>query len=84
MNCILIYCFFHHQVLGQEISHLPLPDLALAAEHSDSVEMGRLLQLILGCAVKCEHKQGVLILSMYPYVTLMHLTQSSYSYIFNA
>lgn len=48
---------YYNEVLGQEISHFPLPDLALAAEHSDPVEMGRLLQLILGCAVRCEHKQ---------------------------
>lgn len=48
-----------HQVLGQEISDFPLPDLALVAEHSDPVELGRLLQLILGCAVRCEHKQGM-------------------------
>ena len=42
----------------QDISGFPLPDLALVAEHSDSVQLGRLLQLVLGCAVKCEHKQG--------------------------
>lgn len=54
----LLFVSLYHQVLGQEISHFPLPDLALVAEHSDPVEMGRLLQLILGCAVRCEHKQG--------------------------
>uniref|UniRef100_A0AAZ3R9Z2 Hook homolog 1 n=1 Tax=Oncorhynchus tshawytscha TaxID=74940 RepID=A0AAZ3R9Z2_ONCTS len=31
--------------------------LVKVAEHSDPVELGRLLQLILGCAVKCERKQ---------------------------
>ena len=36
-----------------------MPDLAMVAEHSDPVELGRLLQLILGCAVKCERKQGI-------------------------
>uniref|UniRef100_A0A8C7T5D5 Hook microtubule-tethering protein 1 n=1 Tax=Oncorhynchus mykiss TaxID=8022 RepID=A0A8C7T5D5_ONCMY len=38
-------------------SEFPLPDLVKVAEHSDPVELGRLLQLILGCAVKCERKQ---------------------------
>lgn len=54
-----------HQVLGQEISDFPLPDLALVAEHSDPVELGRLLQLILGCAVRCERKQGMWLLLCY-------------------
>uniref|UniRef100_A0A8C7SLC8 Hook microtubule-tethering protein 1 n=1 Tax=Oncorhynchus mykiss TaxID=8022 RepID=A0A8C7SLC8_ONCMY len=39
------------------IFSFPLPDLVKVAEHSDPVELGRLLQLILGCAVKCERKQ---------------------------
>lgn len=49
----------YHQVLNQEISDFTLPDLAKVAEHSNPVEMGRLLQLVLGCAVKCERKQGL-------------------------
>lgn len=48
---------YYNEVLVQDISGFPLPDLALVAEHSDSVQLGRLLQLVLGCAVKCEHKQ---------------------------
>ena len=27
-------------------------------EHADTSELGRLLQLILGCAVHCENKHG--------------------------
>lgn len=50
---------FYYQVLVQDISHLPLPDVVLVAEHADPVELGRLLQLVLGCAVKCERKQGL-------------------------
>lgn len=46
------------QVLAQETSDFPLPDLAQVAEHSDPVELGRLVQLVLGCAVRCERKQG--------------------------
>ncbi|KAF7661873.1 hypothetical protein LDENG_00251460 [Lucifuga dentata] len=48
---------YYNEVLSQEISDFPLPDLARVAERSDPVELGRLLQLILGCAVRCERKQ---------------------------
>ena len=48
------------QVLGEQMSNFPLPDVALVAEHKDPLNTGRLLQLILGCAVKCERKQGSL------------------------
>ncbi|XP_034440086.1 protein Hook homolog 1 isoform X2 [Hippoglossus hippoglossus] len=48
---------YYNEVLGQEISDFPWPDVALVSEHSDPVESGRLLQLILGCAVRCERKQ---------------------------
>uniref|UniRef100_H3CZV7 Calponin-homology (CH) domain-containing protein n=1 Tax=Tetraodon nigroviridis TaxID=99883 RepID=H3CZV7_TETNG len=48
---------YYSEVLVQDISHLPLPDVVLVAEHADPVELGRLLQLVLGCAVKCERKQ---------------------------
>lgn len=62
----LSYTFsVHHQVLGQEISDFPLPDLSLVAENSDPTELGRLLQLILGCAVRCERKQGMLLFVYY-------------------
>lgn len=47
------------QVLDEKISDFRLPDVALVAERSDPVELGRLLQLILGCAVRCERKQGM-------------------------
>ncbi|KAI5139602.1 Protein Hook 1 [Manis pentadactyla] len=40
-----------------EISEELIPDLNQITECSDSVELGRLLQLILGCAVNCEKKQ---------------------------
>lgn len=39
--------------------------MALAAENLDAVELGRLLQLVLGCAVKCERKQGMWLLVCY-------------------
>ncbi|ERE85520.1 putative protein Hook [Cricetulus griseus] len=43
--------------LGQQISEELIPDLNQITECSDPVELGRLLQLILGCAVNCERKQ---------------------------
>uniref|UniRef100_A0A669CKY5 Hook microtubule tethering protein 3 n=1 Tax=Oreochromis niloticus TaxID=8128 RepID=A0A669CKY5_ORENI len=45
------------EVLGQDINDFPLPDVNLIGEHSDAAELGRMLQLILGCAVTCEQKQ---------------------------
>ena len=47
------------QVLGLHISDFTLPDVSLLGEHADAAELGRMLQLILGCAVNCEQKQGV-------------------------
>lgn len=46
------------QVLGQQMNDFTLPDVSLIGEHSDPCELGRMLQLILGCAVNCEQKQG--------------------------
>ncbi|XP_073696279.1 protein Hook homolog 3 [Garra rufa] len=48
---------YNHEVLGQQINDFTLPDVNLIAEHSDAAELGRMLQLILGCAVNCEQKQ---------------------------
>ncbi|KAM9243226.1 protein Hook homolog 1 [Dugong dugon] len=48
---------YYHEFLGQQISEELIPDLNQITECSDSVELGRLLQLILGCAVNCEKKQ---------------------------
>ncbi|XP_048042618.1 protein Hook homolog 3 isoform X5 [Megalobrama amblycephala] len=48
---------YNHEILGQQINDFTLPDVSLIAEHSDAAELGRMLQLILGCAVNCEQKQ---------------------------
>ncbi|XP_030639800.1 protein Hook homolog 3 [Chanos chanos] len=48
---------YNHEVLGQQINDFTLPDVSLIGEHSDAAELGRMLQLILGCAVNCEQKQ---------------------------
>ena len=34
-----------------------MPDVNAIGENSDMVELGRLLQLILGCAINCDAKQ---------------------------
>lgn len=46
-------------MLGHQVPEQLLPDVALVGELSDSAELGKLLQLILGCAISCEKKQGM-------------------------
>ncbi|XP_022087313.1 protein Hook homolog 3-like isoform X2 [Acanthaster planci] len=48
---------FYNDVLGQQICDFKLPDVTKIAERRDLDELGRLLQLVLGCAVNCEHKE---------------------------
>ncbi|XP_057675423.1 protein Hook homolog 3 isoform X4 [Corythoichthys intestinalis] len=48
---------YNQEILGQHINDFTLPDVGLIGEHSDPAELGRMLQLILGCAVNCEQKQ---------------------------
>ncbi|XP_066966907.1 protein Hook homolog 3 isoform X1 [Macrobrachium rosenbergii] len=48
---------YYQEQLNQNIKHFPLPDLNKIGEHDDQEELGRMLQLILGCAVNCESKQ---------------------------
>uniref|UniRef100_A0A672JKM4 Protein Hook homolog 3 n=1 Tax=Salarias fasciatus TaxID=181472 RepID=A0A672JKM4_SALFA len=48
---------YNQEVLGQHMNDFTLPDINLIGEHSDAAELGRMLQLILGCAVNCEQKQ---------------------------
>lgn len=49
----------HLQVLGHPILEQHLPDVSLIGEFSDPEELGKLLQLVLGCAISCEKKQGM-------------------------
>ncbi|KAM9821118.1 protein Hook homolog 3 isoform 1-T1 [Neosynchiropus ocellatus] len=48
---------YNQEVLHQHINDFILPDVNLIGEHADAAELGRMLQLILGCAVNCEQKQ---------------------------
>uniref|UniRef100_A0A3B4ZWH4 Protein Hook homolog 2-like n=1 Tax=Stegastes partitus TaxID=144197 RepID=A0A3B4ZWH4_9TELE len=44
-------------VLGHPVSDEHLPDVNLIGEMGDVTELGKLVQLVLGCAVSCEKKQ---------------------------
>uniref|UniRef100_A0A667ZSW9 Hook microtubule tethering protein 2 n=1 Tax=Myripristis murdjan TaxID=586833 RepID=A0A667ZSW9_9TELE len=49
---------YYHDVLGHQVSDEHLPDVNLIGEMGDVTELGKLVQLVLGCAVSCEKKQG--------------------------
>nr|XP_033779668.1 protein Hook homolog 2 isoform X1 [Geotrypetes seraphini] len=48
---------YYHDVLGQSVTDDHLPDVTLIGEFSDPTELGKLMQLVLGCAISCEKKQ---------------------------
>ncbi|XP_076866367.1 protein Hook homolog 2 [Brachyhypopomus gauderio] len=48
---------YYHDVLGQQVADQHVPDVSLIGETGDVTELGRLLQLVLGCAVSCEKKE---------------------------
>jgi len=48
---------FYNSELGLIIQENKKPNLKSIVEANSLVEMGRLLQLVLGCAVNCENKQ---------------------------
>ncbi|KAM6217387.1 protein Hook homolog 2 isoform 2-T2 [Rhynchocyon petersi] len=48
---------YSQDVLGHPISKQHLPDVSLIGEFSDPAELGKLLQLVLGCAISCDKKQ---------------------------
>ncbi|XP_013209186.1 protein Hook homolog 2 isoform X10 [Microtus ochrogaster] len=48
---------YSKDVLGHPVSEQLLPDVSLIGEFSDPAELGKLLQLVLGCAISCEKKQ---------------------------
>ncbi|KAB0404861.1 hypothetical protein E2I00_001651, partial [Balaenoptera physalus] len=50
---------YSQDVLGHPILEQHLPDVSLIGEFSDPEELGKLLQLVLGCAISCEKKQGM-------------------------
>ncbi|KAK0173811.1 hypothetical protein PV328_006955 [Microctonus aethiopoides] len=48
---------YYSECLNQPLSGYIKPDASKIGEHYDGTELRRLLQLILGCAVNCTHKQ---------------------------
>ncbi|XP_029364732.1 protein Hook homolog 2 isoform X2 [Echeneis naucrates] len=48
---------YYHDVLGHQVSDEHLPDVNLIGEMGDVTELGKLVQLVLGCAVSCDKKQ---------------------------
>lgn len=48
---------YYHDVLSQQVSDQHVPDVCLIGEMGDVTELGRLLQLVLGCAISCDQKQ---------------------------
>lgn len=48
---------YYSDVLSLNLMEELRPDVMKIAEKHDSIELGRLLQLILGCAVNCSEKQ---------------------------
>ncbi|KAJ8376317.1 hypothetical protein SKAU_G00068970 [Synaphobranchus kaupii] len=74
---------YYSEVLAQQISDFPLPDLVQVAEHSDHVQLGRLLQLILGCAVKCERKQEYIQIIMTLEESVQHVVMTAIQELMN-
>ncbi|XP_017311843.1 protein Hook homolog 1 isoform X1 [Ictalurus punctatus] len=68
---------YYNEVLNQQMSGFPLPDVVRVAELSDHVELGRLLQLILGCAVKCERKQDYIQIIMTLEESVQHVVMTA-------
>uniref|UniRef100_A0A1A8FSA8 Hook homolog 2 n=2 Tax=Nothobranchius korthausae TaxID=1143690 RepID=A0A1A8FSA8_9TELE len=48
---------YYHDVLGHQVSDEHLPDVSLIGEMGDAAELGKLIQLVLGCAISCEKKE---------------------------
>ncbi|XP_077981003.1 protein Hook homolog 3-like isoform X2 [Glandiceps talaboti] len=48
---------FYTDVLEQQLYDFRMPDVSAIGERDDPEELGRLLQLVLGCAVNCDHKE---------------------------
>ncbi|KAK6468861.1 protein Hook-like protein 2-like [Huso huso] len=49
---------YFHDVLGHPVSDRHLPDVNRIGALNDETELGKLVQLVLGCAVSCEKKQA--------------------------
>lgn len=68
---------FYSEVLGQHILDFRLPDVNAIGEHIDLGELGRLLQLILGCAINCDDKQEYIKRIMLMEETVQHVVMNA-------
>ncbi|XP_039590390.1 protein Hook homolog 1 [Polypterus senegalus] len=68
---------YYNEVLMQQILDFPMPDLNQVAEHADHMELGRLLQLVLGCAVKCEKKHEYIQIIMTLEESVQHVVMTA-------
>ncbi|KAM3967563.1 hook microtubule tethering protein isoform 1-T1 [Aphomia sociella] len=48
---------YHQDILNLSLHEFPRPDVINIAETSDQADLGRLLQLVLSCAVNCNKKE---------------------------
>lgn len=48
---------YYQECLNQHLTDFSRPDVSKIGEHCSPEELGRLLQLILGCAINCHNKQ---------------------------
>uniref|UniRef100_A0A8D3BZV8 Hook microtubule-tethering protein 1 n=1 Tax=Scophthalmus maximus TaxID=52904 RepID=A0A8D3BZV8_SCOMX len=73
----MVVDYYNEVGCGHVHNDFPLPDLARVAEHSDPVELGRLLQLVLGCAVRCERKQEYIQIIMTLEESVQHVVMTA-------
>ncbi|VEN42592.1 unnamed protein product [Callosobruchus maculatus] len=55
---------YYHDVLTLQILEIGRPDVGKIGETNDLVQLGKLLRLILGCAINCERKQDYITMIM--------------------
>ncbi|XP_075715215.1 protein Hook homolog 2 isoform X2 [Rhinoderma darwinii] len=48
---------YYQDVLGHPVSEDHIPDIALIGEFSDTAELRKMVQLVLGCAISCDKKE---------------------------
>jgi len=60
---------YYQEYLNQHLTDFSRPDVNKIGEHCSPEELGRLLQLILGCAINCHNKQD--------YITRIMSTEES-------
>lgn len=48
---------YYQDVLGHPVSEDHIPDIALIGEFSNTAELRKMVQLVLGCAISCDKKE---------------------------